>query len=68
MKENGFTLKRARSRCDTAETITDANYADDQAVLTNTALQAECQLHKLEQTARSIGLYVNSNKAEFLCF
>ena len=35
IKENGFTLKKARSRQYSAETITDADYADDLALLLN---------------------------------
>ena len=38
MNENGFTLKKAKSRQYSAETITDVNYADDQALLANTTL------------------------------
>ena len=33
-------LKKARKRCYSAETITDADYADDLALLTNTTTQA----------------------------
>ena len=35
-KENGFTLKEARSRQYPAETIADTDYADDIALLANT--------------------------------
>ena len=41
IKENGFTLKKARSRQYPAETITDANYTDDLVLLTNTPTQAD---------------------------
>ena len=34
IKENGFTLKRARSRRYSTETIRDTDYADDIALLT----------------------------------
>ena len=36
IKENGFKLTKERSRRYPAQTITDANYADDIAVLANT--------------------------------
>ena len=36
MKEYGFTLKMARSRRYSAETITDTDYADDIAFLAHT--------------------------------
>ena len=48
MKENGFTLKKARSRQYPAETITDADSADDIALLTNALTQTEPLLHSLE--------------------
>ena len=40
MKENGFTLAKARSRRPSAQMITDADYADDIALLANTPAQA----------------------------
>ena len=38
------------------------------ALLANTPTQAESLLHSLEQTAGSIGFYVNANKTEYICF
>ena len=48
IKENGFTLKKARSRRYPAETITGADYIDDLTLLVNTPAQAESMLHSLE--------------------
>ena len=39
MKENGYTLAKARSRRYPAKTITDVVYADDIALLANTHAQ-----------------------------
>ena len=44
IKENGFTLKMARSRRYPGEPITDADYTDDIVLLTNTPTQAESLL------------------------
>ena len=41
IRENGFELKKKRSRRYSAKTITDADYADDIALLANTLNQAE---------------------------
>ena len=41
IRENGFELTKKRSRRYPAKTITDADYADDIAILANTANQAE---------------------------
>ena len=49
-----------------AETISDADNADDLALLTNTPAQAESFLHSLEQPAEGIRLNVNANKTEFM--
>ena len=46
----------------------DADYADDIALLANTPAQAETLLHSLEQAASGIGLHVNTNKTEYMCF
>ena len=51
-----------------AKTITDADYADDIALLANTPNQAETLLHSLERAATGIGLHVNAHKTEFMCF
>ena len=51
-----------------AKTITDADYADDIAILANTPNQAETLLHSLEQAAAGIGLHVNAHKTEYMCF
>ena len=67
MKENGFALK-ARSKRYPAVTITHADYAGNLVLLENTPAQAESLLHRLEQAARDICLYVNSNKSEFMFF
>ena len=68
MKENGFKLAKEKSRRYPAQTITDADYADDIVLLANTLAQAETLLHSLEQAAGGIGLHVNADKTEYMCF
>ena len=68
IRENGFELTKKRSRRYPARTITDADYADDIALLANTPNQAETLLHSLERAAAGIGLHVNARKTEFMCF
>ena len=68
IRENGFELTKKRSRRYPAKTITDTDYADDIALLAKTPNQAETQLHSLEQAAAGIGLHVNAQKTEFMCF
>ena len=68
MKENGFKLTKERSRRYTAQTITDADYTDNIALLTNALAQAEILLHILERAAAGIGLHVILRKTEYTCF
>ena len=59
----GQLFEKARDRRYPAQTITDADYADDIALLASTTAQAESLLHSLENTADGIDLHVN-----VLCF
>ena len=68
MKVNGLKLVKERSKKYPPQTITDADHADDIALLANTPTQTESLLHSLEQTAGSIGLHVNADKTEYMCF
>ena len=68
MKENGFKLAKERSRRYPTQTITDADYADDIALLVDTPTQAETLSHDLEWAAAAIGLHINAHKMEYMCF
>ena len=68
IRENSFELTKKRSRRYPAKTITDADNADDIAILANTPAQAETLLHSLERAAAGIGLHVNEHKTEYMCF
>ena len=68
IKENSFKLTKERSRRFLAQTITDADYADDIAILANTPAEAESLLHSLERAAAGIGLHINAHKTEYMYF
>ena len=68
IRENGFELTKKRSKRYPAKTITDADQADDWALLANTPIQAETLLHSLERAAAGIGLNVNAHKTEYMCY
>ena len=68
IRENGFELTKRRSKRYPAKTITDADYADDLALLANTPNQAETLLHSLERAAAGIGLHGNAHKTEYICY
>ena len=68
IKENGFKLTKEISRRYPAKTITDADYADDIALLANAPAQAKTLPHSLERAAAGIVLHVNAYKTEYMCF
>ena len=68
IRENGFELTKKRSRRYPAKTITDADYADEIVILTNTPNQTETLLHNLERAVAGIGLHVNAHKTEYMCY
>ena len=67
-KDLGFTLKKAQSRRYPAQMITDADYADDLAVLSDRITHAEALLRFVEKTAASVGLHLNASKTKFMAF
>ena len=68
MKDNVFKLTKERSRRYSTQTITDADHADDIALLANTPAQAESLLHSLERAASGTSLHVNADKTECMSF
>ena len=68
IRENSFELTKKRSRRYPAKTITDADYADDIALLVNTPNQAEILLHSLERATAGIGPHVNALRTEYMCY
>ena len=60
IRENGFELTQKRSRMYPAKTLTDADYADEIAILANTPNLIETLLHSLEPPCQCTqnGIYV----------
>ena len=68
IRENSFEVTKKRSRRYPEKTITDADYADEIAILANTPNQVKTLLHSLERAAAGIGLHVNAHKTEYMCY
>ena len=64
----GSELTKKRNRRYSANTITNADYADDIAILANTPNQAETLQHSLERAAADIVLHVNAHKMKYMCY
>ena len=56
---DGLTITPARSRRYPAEKVTDADFADDIALLSNTIDETRQMLASLEKAARAVGLIIN---------
>ena len=66
--EYGLTLELARSRRFHTKKITDADYTDDLALLSDNSYNAQKLLHILEKSAAFIGLHVNATKIKYMCY
>ena len=64
----GFTLQRQRSRRVPAILVTDLDFADDLALISEEKEQAQDVLHRLEKEAENVGLYCNAKKTEVQAF
>ena len=67
-KELGFTLSKSRSRRHPAVKLTDVDYADDLAIISDYLTDGTILLHQLEQASSEIGLYIDAKKTEFICY
>ena len=67
IKENGCTLKRWEID-NIPEKQINTDCADDLALLVNIPAQAESLLLCREPAAEGVGLYVNANKTNLMCF
>ena len=64
--EPGFTLKPARSRRVRAEKLSDVEFADDVALISDTTAEAQQLLTSLEAAALTVGLKMNDSKTKFM--
>ena len=65
-KNLSFILRKQLSRRYPAEMLTDADFADDLALLLGKIGNAERLLKILETAAASVGLYMNITKTKFI--
>ena len=65
-EEFGFTLEPRRSRRYPARKVSDADYADDLTLLADSIEEAQKFLERLEESAASVGLHINSGKTKYM--
>ena len=67
--EYGLTLELARSRRFPTKKITDADYNDDLALLSDNSYNAQKLLKKKEKSSAFIGLlHINATKTKYMCY
>ena len=66
--EVGFRLQQSRSRRHPATYITDTNFADDLALISETIEQAQLFLLRVETCAAQVGLHANADKTKYMTY
>ena len=64
----GFTISPRRSRRQPADVITDLDFADDIALLSDTLDQAQELLSRVESAADAVGLQMNVSKTKVMAY
>ena len=67
LNNKGIQLTAQQSKRNPATFLTDLDFADDLALVSETIQFAENLLHSLETAASQVGLFCNEGKTEFLC-
>ena len=67
-EEFGFTITPQKSRRVRAKTITDLDFADDIALLSNLIEQAKQLLLAVEKECNAVGLYINAKKTKYMTY
>ena len=67
-EELGFTLQQRLSRRHDPIVLTDLDFADDSALVSESLVQAQIMLERVETSTAKIGLHLNSDKTEVMLF
>ena len=67
LDEPGFTLTLRQSRWHPAEKLSDVEFADDVALITETIKEAQKFLTSLEKAGECVGQHMNEGKTKYLC-
>ena len=67
-EELGFPIKKRRSRRVGPEMVTDLDFADDIALVTDEIGKAQEMLDRVERTALKVGLRINSKKTKVVAY
>ena len=63
---NGITIKKQTSRRHPSKHLTDLDYADDMALISDTLPKAQELLNSLEKASNKVGLFLNAKKTKYM--
>ena len=66
ISDKGLEIKPRQSSRHPAQHLTDTDFADDIALISNSLFNAQCLLQSLEQASNCVGLYLNESKTEYV--
>ena len=66
ISDKGLEIKPRQSSRHPAKYLTDTDFADDIALISNSLVNAQCLLQSLEQASNCVGLYLNESKTEYV--
>ena len=66
ISNKGFEIRPRRSARYPAQYLTDTDFADDIALISETLVNAQSLLQSLEQASNCVGLYLNEKKTEYI--
>ena len=66
IKNKGYEIEPRRSTRHPAKHLTDTDFADDIALISESLVNAQSLLQSLEQASNCVGLYLNEKKTEYI--
>ena len=63
---NGITIKKGTSRRHPSQHVTDLDYADDMALISDTLAKAQELLSSLEIASTRVGMFLNAKKTKYM--
>ena len=63
---NGYELKPRQGSRHPAKFLTDADFADDIALISQSLASAQALIQSLEEASNCVGLYLNETKTEYM--
>ena len=66
ISSKGYEMKPRRSTRHPSQNLTDTDFADEIALISESLVNAQSLLQSLEQASNCVGLYLNEKKTEYI--